>query len=1450
MTPRHRRRASPLLRQLRLWERRARRGNLPADLLVRLWERRITAARLAGAHEASELSERLASILQILLDQRIDSLEKEAQEQDPSDLTGLRADLTSLWADVMVVRELAGSEEALESATNRLVQLQTSIVGASTEVRPVLPARVAQGSFGETAGAATFSAEIIGSRWLGPRRSFASSSDLSRLLEMPLAPFDWFEEDEELITIGEPEPAFDWSVEGELTADEQPRRERLAVRRLRPASTELDRSSEPSGRSPSRRAPNLAMIVRSGIGPRQVELASGDKPRLASNDFPRRLHELTPSRLRVSLSLVSETPALPSASALSPPRDDAWLTSSLRAHLAPYTLSRQSEAESESTTTSWAPASLPLSAFAETAIAAERAAELAESASDRFDSSQGTSAITRYPAELEPASQAKPAGRERASVGERQDQVRRMRGPLGLAIHLPRPSPSRAVRPITQLAVRRSSLLAPPLSELTMARKAMVVHRSATFSHARSKLIPSTPGRFYSSTTDLTLVLPMADWNDVGDPDAPSEPTSAPGTGALRLGHQPSRLTDRPNQSRQGDFSSVARVAGPRELAGADRRRRRDRSPPELEAVILSRHGEKGPPGTRERRPSELTGDSSFPSASLRKTGSSHFANRIQSHGLPESHPALANVAITRSVALARQPWKRPSAIVSAMPIVSHVLRPMKQQGEERSSWPAVLSVKPVASLRDGSAKFNELLLMVIPGAAREESPGMRPGDISDLALDLSTDVWEHETNLSSSTAPPVASESTDADWSTSRRNRSARSSQVVFSAQAGPAARKGSVNTGTPLSRWSAWQAVRSSLPALSLAGFNTPEPAIRDRAWQRQQLAASRDVMPPEQRLVLSSQSLPFAPPLEVAASAALAASRSTRRHRWVEPAATGPSLRRQPVASQVREPSVQAERIASRHGDAPAKLSALLQTVIPSASSLVPIAREREEPPQTQGRDSSLRLGMTSSTDLAEGRQWESAFSSFVLDRYGLIPELEPFPSESSGNFETRGRAPRPIRWWPTSAPRDLPSITGIITKATKIGESARNPEMRAQSSLSFLRLGNIRVPNVGVISGEQQPRLSAAGPADQATSLASKKVTERALYRTRLPISTQVRRAPAIANRADYLLPSRGKWSEQSAEHSGGAVRAVRVSRWSALPYWADDSELSPILPAPAEAILTSSIITQWLASHSDLSRRGLPPVRPSYAVPYHDHGSSATLGGHLLPIIPSVANFVPIREEREFRWPRKGDSSPQLEITRSMVLLDAPLRLPRGRKSRGEKTGGGSTPQWHSPRAIPGIGGSYQYIGEHTLNSLPLVVATELVGERDEPGSTNGAKETPGHGRLGGFAIRPGETPMTLEAWAYPPSPPLTLLSESPVPESSAARTIDMDGHNGRMAVSPRPAASTPASTVVQRQVAAPEVAEKPAVDLDTLARQVYALLKQRLAVERERLGRHSGRRGW
>ncbi|HLH74612.1 MAG TPA: hypothetical protein VKX96_15095 [Chloroflexota bacterium] len=104
--------------------------------------------------------------------------------------------------------------------------------------------------------------------------------------------------------------------------------------------------------------------------------------------------------------------------------------------------------------------------------------------------------------------------------------------------------------------------------------------------------------------------------------------------------------------------------------------------------------------------------------------------------------------------------------------------------------------------------------------------------------------------------------------------------------------------------------------------------------------------------------------------------------------------------------------------------------------------------------------------------------------------------------------------------------------------------------------------------------------------------------------------------------------------------------------------------------------------------------------------------------------------------------------------------------------------------------------------------------------------------------------------MTLEAWAYPPSPPLTLLSESPVPESSAARTIDMDGHNGRMAVSPRPAASTPASTVVQRQVAAPEVAEKPAVDLDTLARQVYALLKQRLAVERERLGRHSGRRGW
>jgi hypothetical protein len=34
------------------------------------------------------------------------------------------------------------------------------------------------------------------------------------------------------------------------------------------------------------------------------------------------------------------------------------------------------------------------------------------------------------------------------------------------------------------------------------------------------------------------------------------------------------------------------------------------------------------------------------------------------------------------------------------------------------------------------------------------------------------------------------------------------------------------------------------------------------------------------------------------------------------------------------------------------------------------------------------------------------------------------------------------------------------------------------------------------------------------------------------------------------------------------------------------------------------------------------------------------------------------------------------------------------------------------------------------------------------------------------------------------------------------------------------------------------------------MDLDELAREVYAMIKERLAVERERVGRRRGSRGW
>ena len=100
---------------------------------------------------------------------------------------------------------------------------------------------------------------------------------------------------------------------------------------------------------------------------------------------------------------------------------------------------------------------------------------------------------------------------------------------------------------------------------------------------------------------------------------------------------------------------------------------------------------------------------------------------------------------------------------------------------------------------------------------------------------------------------------------------------------------------------------------------------------------------------------------------------------------------------------------------------------------------------------------------------------------------------------------------------------------------------------------------------------------------------------------------------------------------------------------------------------------------------------------------------------------------------------------------------------------------------------------------------------------------------------------------------YPSGPPLTLKAQPARGAASPTPTSGAVSRSVRAPTSPRSVAASSTATIVQRFGDESGAESKPStssVDLDTLARQVYALLKQRLAVERERSGLRGGRRGW
>jgi len=150
--------------------------------------------------------------------------------------------------------------------------------------------------------------------------------------------------------------------------------------------------------------------------------------------------------------------------------------------------------------------------------------------------------------------------------------------------------------------------------------------------------------------------------------------------------------------------------------------------------------------------------------------------------------------------------------------------------------------------------------------------------------------------------------------------------------------------------------------------------------------------------------------------------------------------------------------------------------------------------------------------------------------------------------------------------------------------------------------------------------------------------------------------------------------------------------------------------------------------------------------------------------------------------------------------------------------------------------------------------LPLAMAGPI-DQAGEVGPRRSAAETPKLGRSRATSVATS-SPVEVArrtASSYSPGPVLPLVSQSASHGSPAVAAAGSESRTVGATITPHSSAASTKSTVVQRFGDGSEAESNPSMgstDLDTLARQVYAMLKQRLVVERERIGLRGGRRSW
>ena len=123
-----RRRASPLLKELRLWARRARRGVVPPDELLSGWLRAVEGAQQDGSAEAAELVDRLVSVQTAHLNARLSDAEATDLSTDPSSSERILTLTRYLWHLLVDIDRHAVNTDERESLARRLDGLQTRAV--------------------------------------------------------------------------------------------------------------------------------------------------------------------------------------------------------------------------------------------------------------------------------------------------------------------------------------------------------------------------------------------------------------------------------------------------------------------------------------------------------------------------------------------------------------------------------------------------------------------------------------------------------------------------------------------------------------------------------------------------------------------------------------------------------------------------------------------------------------------------------------------------------------------------------------------------------------------------------------------------------------------------------------------------------------------------------------------------------------------------------------------------------------------------------------------------------------------------------------------------------------------------------------------------------------------------------------------------------------------------